>query len=330
MQLTQPTTRCSMTVHEQVSQQHDRTGKAVRGTRGMHGLSRGTSVAVWFRLPALHVGQSVAHGQWAGALRQLSSSAVRPRRDGVPRHAHSLADMVSCDVASLCQQERNECSKPPATAGIAELQHGVALSPQAEAGHGQTWQGTSFRNRGGGRDISGRLTGREAGTRGVWQGTRFHRRGDSRAQDRQDQTPLHLGCVWRDAGDLRNRRDPERSSHQIRRVERIQRHQGPWIRTRGCGQDRRRTWGDCLTQMPSGYQPSETMDSGNLTGQRWLRASSRLFERVHVPVQPEKLEVSGSAFPPAGGTGGCHRPQPSIYDHTATRPEGGLSHLHIF
>ena len=117
--------------------------------------------------------------------------------------------------------------------------------------------------------------------------------------------------------------------HPIGRLEWIQRHQEPWVRTRGHGQGRRRTCGHRAAQMPPGCQPAETMDSRHLAGQRWLRVSSRLFERVHVQVQQKKLEISWPAFLQVGGVGGCHRPQPSVYDHSAAQPGGWLSLLHM-
>lgn len=328
MQLTQPAARCSMFTHGQVSDEHVRAGDAVRDAGSLPGLPCGTSVAVGVRLPALQVGSGLANGKRVDLVRQVPSSTVRARRDNLPGLAHPAADMVPGHVAPVFQQERDERPEPPEIAGVAQLQHGLALSSQVASGDGQARPGWTLRHRGGGRDVFGRAPGGETGARSVWQGAGLHCRGNPGTPDRPDQAAPYSRRVGCDTGERRFRGNPRGIGGQIGWMEWIQRDCETWIRTRCRGRRRRGTRANHPAPVSSGSQSVEALDSWNLAGECRTPASPGLFERVHVQVQPEKLEVARPAFLQTGGIGGGNQPEPPLHSRAVMRFRGDPGRLH--
>ena len=317
-----------MPCHGRLPDQYDRAGEAFCDAGGLPGLSGGAPMDPRVCLPLLRIGQGMEDGERSDPLRRLPPSAVHYRRYGVSRHAHATSDVVPGDVAHLREQERDERPEPATVAWTEELQYGMALPAQAAPFHGETGTGEAFRYRGSGRDVCGRTEGGEARARRVRQADRFRRSGSAWPQDRQNQAISYSRCVENHAGTSRYGSCDKRLDRSDGRVAGLQQRRTRRLQARGGFGDRERTGGYWAAQVPSRHQPAEAMDSRHSAGQRWRRAPSGLFERVHVQVQPAKLKEPWATILQTGATGGLHRTQPAINNRPSTRCCGRLSQLH--
>ena len=330
MQLTQPTTTCRFLGYGQapIPNQHGRAGKAIYNARSLPGLFGWAPVVERVSMSKMRSNKRVADEERADSMLRMPPSAIGYDGHGAGKLTYAAADLVSGDVVRLREQERDECPKPSALTGVAELQYGMALPAQAAKGHGETRTGVFVGDRRGGRSILGWASRGEKRTWSVWQTDCFCRGGSARTKGRQNQVIAYSRCVGGHIRTSRCRICYQGLDCSDGRMEGIQQRYDCWLYTRGGGGEHGRIGEYCASQVPSCGQPCETLDTGNATRQCREGTLAGLFERIHIQVQPERLKEPWSSVLQIGATGSCYAPKSSIQNCASTRCCGRLSQLH--
>ena len=97
------------------------------------------SVAFGFRVWQMRGNNGMGNVVREDTVPVMPASAVRLGRNGVSGHAPAAEDMVPDHVDDLRIEEWHQCPQSPALAWPSQLQHGLALSPQAPPCNDTAW-----------------------------------------------------------------------------------------------------------------------------------------------------------------------------------------------